>query len=319
MSVLTETAEKIKNMEIRGAGKIARAAANALKEEAKSIESKDLNDFNRRMKNAYDLIYCTRPTAVSLPNALRATMHYKANTVEEARQAIIHNADTFIINSEEAVKKIGEIGARRIEDGDTLMTHCNSTAAFSIFQTAFEQGKHINVIATETRPRNQGYVTIDVLQKVGIPTTLILDSAVRYTIKKKKVDLVVVGADAVTVNGALINKVGTSQVALAANEARVPFIVAAETYKFSPRTLLGDLVEIEERDPTEVLSLELQQKWPKLTVSNPAFDVTPHRYIDMIVTEIGAIPPEMALWIIRDKLGWEIEETISAYGGQSCE
>lgn len=319
MTVLTETAEKIKNMEIRGAGKIARAAANALKEEAKSIESKDLNDFNRRMKNAYDLLYCTRPTAVSLPNALRATMYYKASNVEEARQAIIRNADIFIKNSEEAVKKIGEIGARRIEDGDTLMTHCNSTAAFSIFETAFAQGKHINVIATETRPRQQGYVTIDVLSRAGIPTTLILDSAVRYMMKKMKVDLVIVGADAVTVNGALINKIGTSQVALAANEARVPFIVAAETYKFSPRTLLGDLVAIEERDPSEVLSPEIHKKWPKLNVANPAFDVTPHRFIDVIVTEIGAIPPEMALWVIRDKLGWEIEETMDSYGGQICE
>ncbi len=204
------------------------------------------------------------------------------------------------------MKVIGEIGARRIRDGDTIMTHCNSSAAASILTTAFRQGKHINVIATKTRPRMQGLVTVDVMQKAGIPTTLILDSAVRYFMKKAS--MVVVGADAITVNGNLINKIGTSQLSLAAHEARVPFMVAAETYKFSPRTLLGELVEIEERDPAEVLSEEKHKQWPSLKVRNPAFDITPHRYIDLICTEIGAIPPEMAFWVITEKLGWEIEE-----------
>jgi ribose 1,5-bisphosphate isomerase len=258
------------------------------------------------MHEAFKTLYLTRPTAVSLPNALRIVMRYKAENVEDARRQIIANADAFIANSEKAVKLIGEIGARRIRDGDTIMTHCNSSAAASILTTAFRQGKHINVIATETRPRLQGLVTVDVMQKAGIPTTLILDSAVRYFMKKA--DLVVVGADAITVNGNLINKIGTSQLSLAAHEARVPFMVAAETYKFSPRTLLGELVEIEERDPAEVLSEEKRKQWPSLKVRNPAFDITPHRYIDLICTEIGAIPPEMAFWVITEKLGWEIEE-----------
>jgi ribose 1,5-bisphosphate isomerase len=244
-------------------------------------------------------------------------MRYKANSVEEAKQAIIKNADEFIAGSENAVKRIGEIGAHRIKDGDTIMTHCNSTAAFTIFETAFRQGKNINVIATETRPRQQGYVTVDFLQKAGIPTTLILDSAVRYTMKK--VDLVVVGADAITVNGSLVNKVGTSQVALAANEARVSFVCAAETYKFSPRTLFGEMVEIEERDPAEVMSPEVHKKWPNLKISNPAFDITPHKYIDMIITEIGAISPEMAYWVIKDKLGWELEETTAHASIKGCD
>src|SRR5271157_4147156 len=319
MTILTETAEKIKNMEIRGAGKIARAAANAMKEEAKSAPTDDLKAFNKLMGEAYELLYSTRPTAVSLPNALRAVMNYKADNGEEARRAIIENADKFITASENAVRRIGEIGAHRIKDGDTILTHCNSSAAFGIFETAFKQGKKINVIATETRPRQQGYITVDFLQNAGIPSTLILDSAVRYYMKK--VDLVIVGADAITANGSLINKVGTSQVALAANEARVNFIVAAETYKFSPRTMFGERVEIEERDPAEVLSPELQKKWPKLKVANPAFDVTPHKYIDMIITEIGAISPEMAYWVIKDKLGWELQETaeINGKGVQQCE
>jgi ribose 1,5-bisphosphate isomerase len=307
MSTLTETAEKIKNMEIRGAGRIARAAAQALKEEAMSTGTDSLDEFNAKMHDAFHTLYVTRPTAVSLPNALRIVMRYKADNAEDARKQVIANADKFIADSENAVKLIGEIGARRIRDGDTIMTHCNSSAAASILTTAFRQGKHINVIATETRPRMQGLITVDVMQKAGIPTTLILDSAVRYFMKK--VDTVVVGADAITVSGNLINKVGTSQLALAAHEARVPFMVAAETYKFSPRTLLGEMVEIEERDPSEVLSEEKRKQWPNLKVRNPAFDVTPHQYIDLICAEIGAIPPEMAFWVITEKLGWEIEES----------
>jgi ribose 1,5-bisphosphate isomerase len=306
MSVLTDTADKIRDMEIRGAGRIARAAALALKDEASSIKTDDLAAFNDRMQKAYRLLYETRPTAVSLPNALRIVMRYNASGVDEARNAIMSNADAFVTGSEEAVKKIGEIGARRIHDGDTIMTHCNSSAAFSIIDTAFRQGKHINVLATETRPRFQGHITVGLLQEAGIPTTLILDSAVRYFMKK--VDTVVVGADAITVNGSLINKVGTSQLALAANEARVNFLVAAETYKFSPRTLMGELIEIEERDASEVLDRELRDKWPGLKVANPAFDVTPHKYIDLICTEVGAIPPEMAYRIITEDLGWEIED-----------
>jgi ribose 1,5-bisphosphate isomerase len=306
MSMLTETAEKIRDMEIRGAGRIARAAALALKAEAQSIKTDNLDEFNAKMREAFRTLYMTRPTAVSLPNALRIVMKYKADNVEEARRQIAANADAFIAGSENAVKIIGEIGARRLRDGDTVMTHCNSSAAASILTTAFRQGKRINVIATETRPRMQGHVTVDVMQKAGIPTTLILDSAVRYFMKK--VDTAVVGADAITVNGNLINKIGTSQLALAAHEARVPFMVAAETYKFSPRTLLGELVEIEERDPSEVLPEEKRKQWPGLKVMNPAFDVTPHQYIDLICTEIGAIPPEMAFWVITEKLGWEIEE-----------
>ncbi len=119
----------------------------------------------------------------------------------------------------------------------------------------------------------------------------------------KEVDVVVVGADTITVNGALINKIGTSQIALAAKEARVPFMVATETYKFSPKTLLGELVVIEERDVREVIDGDLLEH-PNVTVRNPAFDVTPRDYIDLIITEIGAIPPEMAYIVIRDHLGY---------------
>jgi ribose 1,5-bisphosphate isomerase len=306
MKQLEETAGKIRSMEIRGAGRIARAAAAELRDYAMRLSVDDIPVFNEKMKHAAKLLAGTRPTAVSLPNAVRAVMRYEGDTVEEARTSVVKLADGFIMNSENAVKRIGEIGARRVRDGDTIMTHCNSSAALSIIAEAHAQGKDINVIATESRPRMQGHLTVKQLDMLGIKTSLIVDSAVRYFMKD--VDLVVVGADAVTANGSVINKIGTSQLALTASEARTNVIVAAETYKFSPRTILGELVEIEERDASEVISAEKHAEFKGVSVKNPAFDVTPREYIDLICTEAGAIPPEMAYIIIKDFLGWGIEE-----------
>ncbi len=312
MKQLKETATKIKSMEIRGAGRIARAAARELLEYSQRISEDELNEFNKKMKFAAEMLIGTRPTAVSLPNAVRAVMRYKGTTVDEAKIDIKRLADGFITGSENAVKRIGEIGARRVRDGDTIMTHCNSSAAISIMAEAHAQGKDIRVIATESRPRLQGLLTISQLDKLGIKTSLIVDSAVRYFMKE--VDLVVMGADAVTVNGSIINKIGTSQLAMAANEARKNVIIAAETYKFSPRSLLGELVEIEERNSSEVLSIEKLAQLPNVRVRNPSFDITPRDYIDLICTEVGAIPPEMAYVIIKEFLGWGIEEMNSNPG-----
>jgi ribose 1,5-bisphosphate isomerase len=306
MKQLKETAEKIKSMEIRGAGRIARAAAGELRDYAGRITTKDLDDFNKKMKYAAELLISTRPTAVSLPNAVRAVMRYEGENLTEAKANIKKLADEFIAGSENAVRKIGEIGARRVRDGDTIMTHCNSSAAISIMAEAHASGKNINVIATESRPRLQGHLTIKQLDSLGIETSLIVDSAVRYFMKDT--DLVIMGADAVTANGSVINKIGTSQVALAAHEARKNVIIAAETYKFSPRTLLGELVEIEERDSDEVISKEKLLEFSNVRVKNPAFDVTPREYIDLICTEVGAIPPEMAYVIIKEYLGWGVGE-----------
>lgn len=306
MEQLLETASKIKSMEIRGAGKIARAAAAELRDYAERLATDDIDGFNEKMEHAAEVLVSTRPTAVSLPNAVRAVMRYKGETVDEARMSIKKLADEFITNSENAIKRIGEMGARRVRDGDTIMTHCNSAAAISIMAQAHAQGKDITVIATESRPRLQGHITIKQLDKLGIKTTLIVDSAVRYLMKE--VDIVIMGADAVTVNGSVINKIGTSQLALAAHEARTNVVIAAETYKFSPRSILGELVEIEERDSGEVISREKLDEFSNVGVRNPSFDVTPREYIDLICTEVGAIPPEMAYIIIKDFLGWGIEE-----------
>ena len=306
MDQVLETAEKISSMEIRGAGRIARAVAASLRDFSMTLEVKSLDEFNAELEKAANLLLKTRPTAVSLSNAIRMVRKYKAEDVDGARQAVVLNANNFIENSQKAVEKIGQIGSRRIRDGDTVLTHCNSQAAISVISAAHNSGKKIKVIATESRPRFQGITTIGMLEKLGIETELIVDSAARSVMNE--VDLVVVGADVITANGTLVNKIGTAQIALCAREARTSFMVAAETYKFSPKTILGELVTIEEREPMEVLP-DIS-KYRHVKVRNPAFDVTPHQYIDLICTEAGAISPEMSYLIIRERLGWDMDDEV---------
>lgn len=290
-------------MEIRGAALIGRAAAGALKDFALSIEAASLEEFNGEVRRAAEVLLNTRPTAVSLSNAVRIVMRYRGDDLEAARSSLAKNADSFVERSLKAVERIGEIGSRRVLDGDVILTHCNSSVALSIIKTAFDSGKDIRVIATESRPRYQGHLTIKALDGWGIETELIVDSAVRTVINE--VDHVIVGADVITANGSLVNKIGTAAIALAASEARTSFVVAAETYKFSPETIMGELVPIEMRSPEEVYP-EIS-KLQHVRVRNPAFDVTPHRYIDVICTEIGAIPPEMSYLVIKEMLGGELE------------
>lgn len=306
--IVPETAEKIKSMEIRGAGRIARAAAGALRDHALTVKAPYYGAFRQDMEKAAQTLVATRPTAVSLPNAVHIVMNGIGNvkTVEEARSGIVQRAEQFIQSSQSAVEKIGKFGARHIRDGDTILTHCNSEVALGCIIEAHRSGKQVEVFATEVRPRNQGHITIRTLNDAGVKTNFIVDSAVRSFIHD--VDLVIVGADAVTVNGAVVNKIGTAQVAHTAAEARVNMLVAAETYKFAPRTVVGELIQIEERPGNEVLADEIARTLPNVTVRNPAFDLTPPEFIDLIITEQGAIPPQMAYIIIREYLGWDIAE-----------
>jgi len=298
---LIEVAESIKSMEIRGAGLIARSAAEALKQRAQGYEGNSLEELRRQLDEGRKALVASRPTAVSLWNAVQATLRDTAGagSVEELRSMVVRNADRFVARSSRAVEVIGGFGANRIRDGMRIMTHCNSKAALGAIKTAFAQGKEIEVYATESRPWRQGLLTARDLSAAGIPVTLIIDSAVRWAMKD--MDAVFVGADTVCSNGALINKVGTSQLAAAAHEARVPFMVCAETYKFSPRTLSGELVEIEERDASEVVDPRLLPSGVK--VRNPVFDATPPEYIDSIITEVGVISPYAAYEVIVREFG----------------
>lgn len=302
--VIAETVAAISDMRIRGAGRIARAGATALKEYSEMHAKCNPKEFKDDIIRAKDAILASRPTAVSLWNGVNSSIRGldKTTTFEEARDLVVTNAAYFVKMSSEAVGTIAKIGAKRIKDGDIIMTHCNSSAAIGAIKEARAQGKDIRVYATESRPWRQGILTVNDLSKAGVDTTLIIDSAVRTVMRKT--DKVFVGADTIASNGALINKVGTSQLALCAHEARVSFNVCAETYKFSPLTLFGDTVTIEEREIDEVVkSGEIPAD---VKVFNPVFDTTPPGYIDAIITELGIMSPGSVYDVLVRQLGEDI-------------
>jgi len=314
---IREIAQDIKQMKIRGAGEIARSATEALLITAQKSMAKKPSTLVRELETSAKLLLNTRPTAVSLSNSIRFIMfrvkeaQRRNMKLEDLRLLVTKAATKFIQNSEKAIERIGEIGARRIEDGDLILTHCNSAAVIAVFKTAFNQGKRFQVFVCETRPRFQGRITAKALSDIGIHASLIVDGAARFFMAK--MDKAIVGADAVAANGAVVNKIGTSMMALAAHESRVLFFVAAETYKFSPETMLGQLVKIEERDSSEIISRKEIKRMPKVTVRNPSFDITPPEYIDLIITERGIISPQAAIMIIQEEFGSITAEELMEY------
>jgi ribose 1,5-bisphosphate isomerase len=181
------------------------------------------------------------------------------------------------------------------------MTHCHSTDALACVEAAVEQGKELSAIVKETRPRNQGHITARQLRDLGVPVTLIVDSAARRYLDEA--DHVLVGADSIAADGSVVNKIGTSGLAVSARERGVPIMTAAQTIKLHPDTLTGHTVEIEMRDESEVIDDETRADIGDIEVHNPAFDVTPPRYMDAIVTERGQFPPESIVTLIRDMFG----------------
>ncbi|QLK24945.1 ribose 1,5-bisphosphate isomerase [Natrinema zhouii] len=322
------TADDIAAMEIRGAATIADAAAEALANQAERSRAESPAAFRRELRAAARTLYETRPTAVSLPNALRYVLRgMDGDTVADLRAATIDRAETFQRDLAQAQERLGEIGANRLRDGDVVMTHCHSTDALSCLEAALKSGKHLEAIVKETRPRKQGHITARQLREWGVPVTLIVDNAARRYLDEA--DHVLVGADSIAADGSVINKVGTSGLAVNARERGVPVMVAAQTIKLHPDTMTGHTVEIEMRDETEVLPDEERAAItgvdvtdedarettgtidedadspaaPELTVENPAFDVTPPRYVDAIVTERGQFPPESIVTLMRELFG----------------
>ncbi|WP_049926194.1 ribose 1,5-bisphosphate isomerase [Halopiger goleimassiliensis] len=309
VSAVESTAEDIAAMEIRGAATIADAAAEALATQASESTAASPEAFREELRAAARTLYETRPTAVSLPNALRYVLRgMEGETVSELRAATIARAEAFQRDLEQAQSTLGEIGANRLRDGDVVMTHCHSTDALACIEAALEDGKEIEAIVKETRPRKQGHITARELRELGVPVTLIVDNAARRYLDRA--DHVLVGADSIAADGSVINKVGTSGLAVNARERGVPVMVAAQTIKLHPDTMTGHTVEIEMRDESEVLP-EVERAEiaggdhgdDELQVENPAFDVTPPRHVDAIVTERGQFPPESVVTLMRELFG----------------
>ena len=299
-----KTAKDIRNMRIRGALDIAIAAARAMRKE---LDGKSTAAVISNMKKSGKKLKAARPTAVSLPNAVDYILYLaqknKKLDAGEFTRTTSKDIQKFIDDQERALERIAEIGANLIDSNDTILTHCNSDTVVALFERARKEGKKFKVICTETRPRFQGHLTARALAKAKIPTTLVVDSAARLMMKEFKVDKVIVGGDTILANGDLINKIGTSQIAVAARDLDIDFIAAVESIKFSPRSIEGEMAKIEYRDTKEVIK---PGKIRGIKVLNPAFDITPAEMIDMLITEEGIIPPQGAYHLLREKFGWEL-------------
>jgi len=295
-------AADIESMETRGAATIADAAAEALRVQADESEAADPEAFETQLRAAGRHLLDTRPTAVSLPNALRYVLRrMDGGSVGELRASVTDAAGEFRARLDRAQDDLGEVGANRLRDGDRIMTHCHSTDALACIEAAVEQGKDLSAVVKETRPRNQGHITAGRLRELGVDVTLIVDSAARRYLDG--VDHVLVGADAVAADGSVVNKIGTAGLAVNARDCGTPIFVAAATIKLHPDTLTGHTVEIETREESEVIAPEDSAAIGEIAVDNPAFDVTPPRYLDAIVTERGQFPPESIVTLMRELFG----------------
>lgn len=294
-----EVVVAIKELKVRGAPAIGVAAAYGIALGALNSTNESKKEFIRHLNEILQSFAAARPTAVNLFRAIERMKQAAARhrDIAQIKQALIDEAKRIHAEEESATEHLSKLGAELIKDGFTIMTHCNAgplaTAgygtALGIIFAAKAQGKKVNVIATETRPLLQGarLTTWELLQE-KIPTTLITDSMAGYFLSQGKVDCVIVGADRIAANGDTANKIGTYSLAVLAFENRVPFYVAAPTSTIDLNINSGAEIPIEKRNPEEVTTIAGIRLAPeKIKVANPAFDVTPHRYITAIITEKG--------------------------------
>jgi methylthioribose-1-phosphate isomerase len=295
-----EVAAAIRELKVRGAPAIGIAGAYAVALGAHQIEAAG-DAFRKKLRDIIAAIAATRPTARNLFRALERMQKIaeSGGSAAQIQKALTREAVKIHAEEAAATEQISRYGAALIKDGFTVLTHCNTGplatsgagTALGVIIAAGEQGKKIKVLADETRPLLQGArLTAWELQKAGVPVTLITDSMAGYFLRKKEIDAVITGADRIAANGDTANKIGTYTLAVLAKENGVPFYIAAPTTTIDPSLASGDAIPIEQRDPSEVTHLQGVPIAPAgVSAANPAFDITPHKYITAIITEKGII------------------------------
>ena len=296
-------AEAIRKMVVRGAPAIGVAAAMGIALGAICIEVHTYDEFKQQFEKICQDFAQTRPTAVNLFWAIERMKNlviaHSDKSVEELKRLLKQEALKIGEEDIQINRQIGQVGKELIKDGYTVLTHCNAGAlatagygtALGVIRAAFEEGKTVRVLACETRPFLQGArLTSWELKKSGIPTTVITDSMAGYAMRKRHIDFVLTGADCICLNGDVANKIGTYSLAVLAKVHRIPFCVAAPLSSINLNFEKGEAVSIEERDEREVTHIEGKRIVPEgVNVWNPAFDITPSRYISAIITEKGIV------------------------------
>jgi ribose 1,5-bisphosphate isomerase len=302
-----DTAERIKRLEIQGARNVAISAIKAVEEGARQSRAGGKEAFLKELSEAKEVLFASRETEPLMRNAIRHVIHAVESSDKETMKELVtvvsEVSSGFLEGLERSKEKIAAIGSKRISHHSRVLTLCHSSTVTNMLRKAKLEGKSFEVVCTESRPVFQGRITAKEMLDAGIKTTLIVDSAVRHFMNE--VDLVVVGADAITSEGNVINKIGTSMVALAAKEARTPFYVVSELLKFDPVTIHGDYERIEERSAKEVWA----DPPAGLIIRNPAFDVTRREFIHGIICEEGIVSPDSISELMSRKYPWIFEAT----------
>ena len=297
-----DVANAIRTLVVRGAPAIGVSGAFGMALAVLQSSSETKEDLLSDLEKAKKTLFETRPTAVNLSWGLEKIMQIakQGKTVSEIRDTVIAKAKDMAEEDVSINKKMGKNGAELFQDNDTIMTHCNAGAlatvaygtALGVIRATNESGKNIKVIATETRPVQQGSrLTAFELKHDGIDVSLIPDTAVGYTMANNLVNGVVVGADRILHTGHVFNKIGTYQVATMAKRHDIPFYVAAPLSTFDLESRPGDII-IEQRKSSEVTGIGDKKTAPDgIDVINPAFDMTPPELISGIITENGIAKP----------------------------
>lgn len=302
-----ETARKIKKLEIQGSSKVRKAVVNALRASVERSKAKNPEELRKELKKNMLLLANARPTEPETRTALRIILRaaQKELPAEELRKEIVRACIEYEQNREKAMQIIAEIGSEALKDYNIIFTHCHSHTVEEILKRMHEKGYLQEVICTETRPRYQGRITAKQLTKAGIDCTMIVDSAARMFIGKA--DAFITGCDAILASGAIVNKIGTSLISLAAKKANVPHYVASSSHCFDPATYYGKEEAIEERPATEIWD----KRFRRLTIRNPAFDVTEAVLVKAIICEKGVLTPKRFVKKMVKELGLNKKQYIS--------
>ena len=298
-------AKAISEMYVRGAPAIGAAAAFGMALAGRQSETVGREPLLDDLEAAAEILNAARPTAVNLSWAVTRQLKTARDPGlaedEQIRAALLTNAQKIADDDVALNKRMGAHGAELVPDGATILHHCNTGAlatvdwgtALGVIFSAHEMGKSIHVLVDETRPRLQGArLTAWELQERGISFDVIADNAAGHFMRTGQVDIVLVGSDRTAANGDVANKIGTYKVAVVARENGIPFYPVVPTSTIDLELAGGDLIPIEERSVDEVLCVAGQRVAPEgATARNPAFDVTPHRYVTGIVTEVGVVYP----------------------------
>jgi methylthioribose-1-phosphate isomerase len=300
-----QVADVIRNMVVRGAPAIGVAAAMGIALGVNNSKAESTGDLKRDFDQICDVISKTRPTAVNLFWAIRRMQEkferVRIRPIPQIKQALIEEARRMHAEDIAANQAMGRLGATLMPTSGGVLTHCNAGAlatagygtALGVIRAAVEQGKKIHVYADETRPFLQGSrLTAWELMKDGIPTTVISDNMAGAMMRQGKIKAIVVGADRIAANGDVANKIGTYTVAVLAKEHGIPFYVAAPISTVDLACPDGSQIPIEQRDVKEVTHIAGKQMVPDgVSIENPAFDVTPAKYVAAIITEKGIARP----------------------------